>query len=203
MSNGMFQGIVKKLVQGNSRRIIQDPSKKRPAVELLPWSLYHRQGVAAAGSQTLTFFRNIGGGATLLDTNLTTAGLLPYPQSFDIFGIAIVPAFGVSDADMTNFYNNSVVTFALSNKPYLQIPIMRIPAACGFHGVATTNNVFQVQNGLPSPQNTWSMAISGMSLYVPHQQDFAMEIRTFNQVAFTAAFNVTVYMDGVLARPVL
>jgi hypothetical protein len=200
---GMLAGKLPKLLKGNSRRIIEDQSKRRPSVELLPWPLYQRQQMPAAASQTLTFFRNIAGNSTLLDTNLTTAGILPWPHSFDLYQIAIVVEFGINEIDMNRFYNNAIFEFKLSQKPYFQEHVNRIPATCGFHGLATTNNVFNVQNGLPMPMNGWSMAISGLSLFIPHQQDFSAEIRTFNNVAFTVPFFVSVHLDGVLARPSL
>jgi hypothetical protein len=193
--------IVKKALAKNSRRVVK-PRDGRPAVEILPWSLYHQLTLAAAGAQTLTFYRSINA-ANLLQSNLVNGGFLPYPQSFDIFSICLAPIQGLNQVDLENFLNNSTVQLSLSNKPYLQIPMFRMPAGGGLHGMATTNNVFTAQNGLPAPSNTWSLAVAGMPLYLPSQQDYAVELRTFNTVNFTVAFNVTCYLDGVLARPVL
>lgn len=193
--------IVKKALANNSRRVVK-PKDGRPAIELLPWTLYQRQTVAVTAGQTLTYFRNINA-ATLLDSNMSNSGFLPYPQAFDLFAIAVAPEQGLPNADIENLINNTTVELRLSNKPYAQLPLFRVPAGGGLFGVSTENNINQVQNGLPSPSNTWSMAVAGMPLYIPSQQDFLVEIRIFNTVAFTATFGLTVYLDGVLSRPVL
>lgn len=199
--SGMIQKIIPKMLAGNSRRYIKEKTKKRPALEILNWSFYHRRDILAIASQNIVFFRGAKG--SLQDTNLVSGGFLPYPQSFDIFGISIVVDAGVSQANMLNLYNNAVVVLSLSNKPYVQIPLARIPSASGFHGSSTANNVFQVQNCLPFTDNIWKTTIGSLPLHVPSQQDFAMEIQTYNVNAFNQPFHITAYLDGILARPVL
>jgi len=188
-----------------SRRLIKY-KEGQPALELIRQPLYHRQQVAALGAQTIQYFNNIAG-ANLLISNMSTNGMLPSPQTFDIFGVTAVPAFGLNEADIVNFYNSSHLELRISSKPYFQLPMMKVPAGCGLAGVASTtvNNttIFQTQNGLPSPVVWYPLDIDGISIHLPSNQDFNVQLQTFNAVAFTVAFNLHVYLEGILARPVL
>lgn len=190
---------------GLSRRVVK-PSDGRPLLELLQWPLYSKKTFTASTSQTQTFFKGISG-ATLLDTNMSTDSLLPSPQSLDILGITIVTEFGMVEADLINFMNNGFFEFRISNKPYVQIPVQKIPMGCGLSGFASTteNNtrIFEAGNGVPSPFVYYPVDIEGMSIYLPSQQDFQVSIQTFNSVAFTDTFDVWVYLHGILARPVM
>ena len=188
-----------------NRRIIK-PEEGRPALELVRYYLFNQKQFAAAGAQQIQFFKNLGA-ATAQTTNMPNDGFLPSPQVFDVFGVSFFVQQGLNEADLVNFYNNSIAFFRMSEKKYLHVPIHKVPSGGGLAGFCSTtvNNttIFQATNCLPGPDVALPMDIDGVPLVLVSQQDWFAEIQTFNAVAFTVPFNGTYQLHGVWGRPVL
>lgn len=190
-----------------NRRIIK-PKSGRPALELVNYPLFSRKQFAAAAGQLLQFFKNLGA-STPLDTNMPNDGFLPEPMVFDIFGMAFFVEQGLNEADLVNFYNNSVAFFAMSTKQYLHVPMHMLPSGGGLTGfssldaAAAPTTIFHATNCVASPQVKLNMDIDGIPLPIVSQQDWFGQVQTLNAAAFTIAFYGTMKLLGVLGRPVL
>jgi len=197
----------------SQRRVLIPRDDERPVVLFLKQPLYSREMFTVAGNQTVPFFvvpvATIIGAGTSLVSNLILSNQIPFPSSFDVFGFSIVLQQGMPEADIVNYFNFAYFEFAISKKPFLQLPAAKIPAGCGLTGLAAVSNpailvpIFQAQNGVPSPMATWPMDINGLSIYLPAQQDFTCTIQTFSAVPFSAVFFASVYMEGILSTPVM
>lgn len=187
-----------------NRRIIK-PREGRPALELVRYPLYSRKQIATTAGST-QFFKNLGS-ATPLDSNMPNDGFLPEPQIYDIYGIQLFLTQGLNEDDIIKFINESIVSFSMSGKQYLQVPVHLVPSGGGLNGVASTTKIdttiFQVSNGVPHPETYLPMDIAGIPLPIVSQQDWYGMVQTFNTVAFTAPFYVYMKLIGILGRPVL
>jgi hypothetical protein len=176
-------------------------------VEVIRQDMYNRKQLTAGTSQNINFFKGLTGNMGLLDTNMTVDGMLPSPQAYSVYGVSCFVQQGIAEADIQRLMNEATVEFRISNKPYLQIPFHSIPAAGGLTGMcATTENntrIFQAQNGVPSPLVYLPLDIEGDPIHLVSQQDFVVQLQTFNTVAFTTTIYVTMHLVGVLYRPVL
>jgi len=176
-----------------------------PLLELLYQPIYDMKATTAGTSQTLKFFRGLSSTGTLLTTNMTTDGMLAFPHAFYAFGISLRVAEGTLLADLQKLYNESYVELQISGKTYLQIPTFRIPSCSGLRGVyettvtATTAQSFT--NGEALPTAYFPLNILGDPVEINSQQNFQVELKTENTVAFSAAFNVWIFLEGVYARP--
>jgi hypothetical protein len=65
---------------------------------------------------------------TEMDTNLTMAGQLPFPQFFHLFGFQFEVAQTAVIADMLLIYPTGVFTFTFgTNRKWLEVPMTRVP----------------------------------------------------------------------------
>jgi hypothetical protein len=87
----MDQNYVKNILQNNLK------GEQR---ELMDWTLYDSSLLAASVTQTILFFQNTEGTVGIERTNMTSAGMLPSPQSF----IIIALRFYMLNADGTPFF---------------------------------------------------------------------------------------------------
>jgi hypothetical protein len=74
----MDQNYVKNILQNNLK------GEQR---ELMDWTLYDSSLLAASVTQTILFFQNTEGTVGIERTNMTSAGMLPSPQSFIIIAL--------------------------------------------------------------------------------------------------------------------
>lgn len=188
-------------------------------IEATKSSLYDFQAYAQAGQTQLQFF-NIPKGQsskTLADTNMTTAGALPAPQSFLIQSIEIY-FFPAGDPSILNSGSpieniNDVYDVAKSgwlelfigSKPYLdEAPLLKFPPQCGLTGWAAIG-------GNATPSGVDSRIISYASfggpiydmrppiLLVP-TQNFTVTLNWPTAVAISAAARIGINMQGILYR---
>lgn len=188
----------------NSRRVIKN-EQGRAIVEVTKQPLYDKRQVAASGAQIIEFFRNQNN-SSLLFTNMATSGMLPTPHAFNLYGITIMPQFGLNEADLIKFYNESHFEFKASGKALLQILPGLIPAGGGLQGaVATTENatrIFQMSNGVASPSNYFPLDVKGEPYPLVSQEAFFGTLQTYNTVAFSQAFYVTIFLIGEYFKPI-
>lgn len=189
-------------IQG--RRFVSRP-QGRPVVEEQAQPLYSQKQLAATTSQTVTFFKSLGASDTILTTNMASDGLLPYPHGFHVYGISMWVQDGTAEADWRELLNNGVLTLELSQKPYLQIPIHKIPSGIALGGLVDTTQtndlIYQVQNSPDRP--FFPVHVSGRPISLLPQQDFKVVVQTFNTTAFSATIDMWLYLEGVRTRPVL
>lgn len=166
-------------------------------------TLYHRRQFAAATAQTLTFFRDFTA-TTALDTNMTTPAMLPSPYAFSCYGISFFVDQGVVNTDWHKLLNETVIFFKLSGKDKLQIPLHMVPSAGGLYGIsdAAAAPIFEAQNGMPMPTNFLPLDVQGRPVHIVSQQDFQVNVQTFNSAAFSAAFYGFCHLHGIYYIPV-
>lgn len=193
------------IAPGQQRRMIVDESG-RPVVELVRQPFYDRQQITATTAQQRQFFRGNNVGSPL-QSNLSTSGMFPNPQSFSLYGVSAFVEFATIEEDWSRLQNEAYINFSLSSKPYLTIPFHMIPAAAGVYGLAATtlNNdlIYNVQNGMPISTNILPLDINGDPIYIISQQDFVVNLVTENTVAFSDTIFIWFYLHGIWYRSVL
>jgi hypothetical protein len=86
---------------------------------------------------------------SLSQTNLTGGGQrLPAPEEFEVYGLALVPQFGTSVADVQTIYNNSWLSFrGTGNSKPFQCPTRLVTAGTGLNRTDAASSVV----GVPTP----------------------------------------------------
>lgn len=186
------------MMPGNRRAAKYEPG--RPVLEYLRQHLYDRKRLTAGTAQQVTFFKTFLGG-TLRDTNMTSDGSLAAPHTMDVFGISLFVQQGTAAADLEYLLNESYFEFKISSRPYLQTMTHMLPSGGGLYGFATANNIFEAQNGIPSPLVYYPVDLEGEPLHLPSQQDFSAILTTVNTVAFTDTIDLWCVLHGILGRP--
>lgn len=134
----------------------------RDAADVVQWIWYDRlQTANATATPALyTFFSQQNGqaGVTLRDTNMGTAQQLNAPQRMNVFGISFSFAPDVSKADVDAFYDAYVLTFFVTDKPYVQAPV-RYFGGPGVWGVSTQTATSVWNNGTPYNGNYMSLCL--------------------------------------------
>ena len=183
---------------------------------------YDTQTIPAAGSVLLTFFQapigqpgaNFTAAAaakSIADTNMQLAGQLPTGQNFEVHGFRVQPHFALTAHDANQWSSGCVLTFTISNKIYLQVPVDTIPAGCGPMGnftLAVAANGAIASHGWPDIRN--SFAIGMKPLELSSTQAFSVTltcpvitpVTTVAPVQPVAGLPVRIYMDGVLKRQI-
>jgi hypothetical protein len=167
--------------------------------------LYDKLTVLAAGTTSLRFFSTpIGQAAkTLSDTNMTIAGMLPSPQSFQVYAIAIKLSAAVITADAKLIVRTGVLDFQIGAKSWFQIPLELTSGGAGLAGMsdlgaATPNNTV-VTNGTPDPR---AMIVLTKPINILENENFAGVVSW--PAAITPSVNVDMFMvlHGELTRSV-
>lgn len=117
--------------------------------------LYDRDIIAAAAvNQVVLFQRPLGqtnsaaAVKTEMDTNLTMAGQLPFPQFFHLFGFQFEVSQSGVLADFLLIYNTGVFTFTFgTNRKWLEVPMSRVP-----NGPQIVQNTALAAAGVYTPQ---------------------------------------------------
>lgn len=79
---------------------------------------------------------------TQAETNLNQSAMLDYPREFSILGFTISLDSTIGLLSIATILRRAYYTFTFSgNRPYLQIPIDRIPAGMGLEGAVAMGNI--------------------------------------------------------------
>lgn len=199
---GIMGGI---LVDSSGRRKIKE--KQGEALLEMVWQpIYSQKTKAIAANESLSYFRGISSSGDLLLSNVTTDSVLSQPETLDIFGATLLVEQGIDRDDLTTFYNNTVMTFTMGIKNYLEIPILKIPSGGGFAGFASTTEnattIFQATNCLPSANSYYPMVASGYPLHLNSQQKFQYNTITTAPGDFSNSFVIWAFLDGILGRQI-
>lgn len=134
----------------------------RDAADVVQWVWYDLLTTANAATTPAlyTFFSQQNGqaGVTLRDTNMGSAQELNAPQRMNVYGISFSFGPDVDKADIDAFYANYVLTFFVTDKPYVQCPV-RYFGGPGIHGVSTQTATSVWNNGTPYNGNYFSMCL--------------------------------------------
>lgn len=199
---------------------LQAYNVNRPGdIEAIKSSLYDFQTYAQAGQTQLQFFQVPKGQSskTLADTNMTTAGSLPSPQSFLIQAIEIyffpagdpaqfgTPASIENINDVYDVAKSGWLELFIGSKPYLdEAPLLKFPPQCGLTGWAALTDASTPTN---LGQSRLSYASFGGPIYalippillVP-TQNFVVTLNWPTAVALSAAARIGINMQGILYR---
>jgi hypothetical protein len=186
--------------------------------EAISWSWYHmRRQAAGVFLPSQSFFNVAKGGTdgavtvTELESNMEKASAITAPKSFlmTAMSVAVYPestAGGQVDAatsdesanSIEQVVENTVMTFNISDKRYLELPTTFLPAAsglAGFSGTGATVSDF-VSNGVPSFANAYNLLLP-----IPFEIAFAAMLTAPKPFTTTAAVRIMVALHGILKRP--
>jgi hypothetical protein len=204
-----------------NRRIAAEPVGL-PGLEPINEPLFDTQNLPLAGTPSLRFFgQGIGvGGQTQADTNLPISGALPNPQQFHCYGVQLVPQASVAADDVgaatarindiALMLDTSFLRLFIGTKSYFEVKTVFIPSGHGLIGaVATTitdRELYAVTNGVPHQNNYYDVTVrlnrKRKPIHIPPQQAFRVELNFPVAQAFSAAFDVSVFMIGIRWREI-
>jgi len=179
--------------------------------------------VAAVLTQQTLFTVPIGqaftpsGGAAFVKniwhTNLVQSGLLPAPEKMFVKGISLSIDPLTLAADAGRFLNDTFVTFNISQRPFLQTHIWKLPSGGGAWAGGAA--VF-VGNGVPTRDNQFAF-VGELGETIEQQQQFSVVLdpvlvrKADATLVYTTAaaagggigINCHVHLDGLLNREIL
>ncbi|MGH7754439.1 MAG: hypothetical protein ACREN5_16665 [Gemmatimonadales bacterium] len=188
--------------------------------------VYDRVNYPAAGSNELSFFNvAIGQSATLIragvaaavnktrrDTNLEQPGVIP-TKAFKIHGfsltliplqqaIAAAATPSIND-DMLRLVNGGFMEFRIVDKPYIYLPLHKIPATGILRGgVATTATATTMVaaggTGTGAPRDIYWI---GVPLTLDPYQNFSCRMQFDGTVALGQTFDLQLFLEGYMRRP--
>jgi len=216
----------------NYRRFIREESLRRGfklrstrrqnpnlggTIDVITTELYDQVSVNAATafpSPTILFQTPVGqSGKTLANTDMTAAGILPNPDRFTIWALAVHIANNTIPADMQNILANVTLQLYINNKWWSQGPLAAYPAGRGWRldSIAQLGNTadapassqiqYSTTNGVPDPR---AVALLDASVTIEQGEQFSVVLtaQTGFSTAATSTYppgvgtTITVYMIG-------
>jgi|SRR3990167_2704865 len=174
----------------------------------VPWVIYDRQRVATNQSTTLTFFKNPLGstqdGTTKVyyDTNMDTAGVLPSPRKFSVYGLQISYQVTASPTDVRALLAQAYHEFIVGIKQYAVGPVKFIPSGEGLAGYAGNVAEWANTSHIPSVNEMWVLARGEYPITIPQQQAFEARLNFKAAVSLGATVDVWYKLLGILWREV-
>lgn len=188
--------------------------------------VYDRVNYPAAGSNELTFFSvPVGGSATLIragvaaavnksrrDTNLEQQGVIP-TKAFKVhgFSLTLIPLQQAIAAaatpsifdDMQRILFGGFLEFRIVDKPYIYLPLHKIPAtgvlrASAATTATTTTIVGGGGSGTGAPRDIYWI---GVPLTLDPYQNFSARFQFDGTVALVQTFDVQLFLEGYMRRP--
>src|SRR5574341_25959 len=207
-------------------RFSQYPTQMREQPEDLWQPVYDRVNYPAAGIGELAFFSvPLGGQATLIragaaaavnktrrDTNLEQQGVIP-TKAFQVhgFSLTIVPvqqAVGVAATagivdDVQRILYGGFLEFRLVDKPYLYLPLHKIPSTGAIRGAAATTaaatTIVSAPGGGPgAPRDIYWI---GVPLTIDPYQNFSARMQFDGVVAVGQTYDLQLFLEGYMRRP--
>ena len=182
------------------------------AVEIVRQPIYDTMALVTDGSgvivsQGIQFFAIPQGqnGKTLVDTNVSVAGQLPYEEAsvvglrFDILS----RGGNISAQDMALILNNGTLSFKKEDRIILECPLYMIPSGMGITGFAsttdTTTTIGAVTNGMAVKTNFFD-------LYQPEtfskrdRLQFTINLPAITGFSHSATFELVVVLESLIKR---
>ncbi len=148
------------------------------AKEIITQPLYDSADFTAASLGDTRYFNNTIATVGLLRSNMELAGQLPAPRQLLVQQVSVAPwgtqavavasRLAVEDANL--FVHQSVLTFTVSDKPYLRGPSVMFPSGMGLDGFAATAvggaplEQHAVHSGMAHPSARFMVAKPGQLL---------------------------------------
>lgn len=212
-------------IKASPLKILQFRKRQNPTYpgvqDAIMQPVYDSFSVAAAAAfpaQTVMFQVARGqAGKTLAQTNMQQSGQLPNPQSLLIQAIEVWIANNTAPVDLQNMLANVSFQLLIGTKPYLQCPLVNLPAGRGGVaysaaqlGTAAAGDISfaSTSNGAPDPRAVFTLQQNAIGLTQGEQFQVVITAETaFNMAAANARPNgngtsLWVFLDGVLQRSV-
>ncbi|HWE00680.1 MAG TPA: hypothetical protein VG345_16630 [Bryobacteraceae bacterium] len=114
-------------------------------------------------------------------TNLTQAGQLSAPSKLMVKGLTAYLRSDIASTDYNLFSGNSLVTFQVDQKDYLNIVLAKLPGGGGGSGFASFAQAAAASQVVSSISNGWPeanalYALEGDGVQIEQQQNFAVVI---------------------------
>ena len=190
-------------------------------VDVIAEPRYDTVTLLAAGGALLTFFAvplgqgvssygAAGTAKTKSDTNMDLAGQLPAGYTFTILGFRMGFPWNLTLADVQLAFNGAFFEFVIGAKPFLTCPARCLPSGNGPFGDidAAAAPTQLVTSGYPAMSN--SFGIGRKPLMLSPTSNFratlnwpglTQAVTTAIAGAAVAGLPITIYLDGILARP--
>lgn len=172
----------------------------------------------AAMAKTVLFQSPVGaGGKTLAQTNMQSAGQLPAPWTLKVRFVKVYITNNTVPADLQNLLSNVSFTLQIGVKPFLQTPLVLLPAGMGgivtavgqlgTSGAAQNIPIFTTSNGLPVPQYSYALdypidigALENFNVTLNPETGF--NFATAGGATIGVGATIQVFLDGALTRQV-
>lgn len=181
--------------------------------------LYDRTNYAAAGTSQLAFFSvPLGQSATLirngsattytksrLETNLENANVVP-TKMFKFVGITLAfmhltEGASTNCADRDKIRNNGWINFRIVDKDILFLPLVALPEANPFVGVATTANATTIAAQAGGGGANVPMYKLPVPITLNPYENFSFTINFPTTTTVTNAVDIAVVLQGFMRRP--
>lgn len=189
-----------------------------PREEALSWDWFHmRRQATGAFAATQQFFNVPKGGTdgavvvSELESNMEKASSITAPKRFMATGIGVIltpESHGAAMLDVATSMDvansiemvssNTVLELYLSDKLYLREPVLRTPGGAGLAGFSGTSDSVTdyVCNGVPAEGNIFPLLLP-----IPYELAFSANLTNPKGFTTTADIRITVFMTGILIRP--
>lgn len=185
------------------------------AKEIITQPLYDSADFTAASVGDTRYFANTIATVGLLRTNMELAGQLPAPRQLLVQNVSVAPwgtqavavasRLQVEDANL--FVHQSVLTFTVSDKPYLRGPSVMFPSGMGLDGFAasavgaTPLEQHAVHSGMAHPSARFQVLKPGQLLKQNENFNVVLNIPVA-LAGLTATIRVYVVLWGMQLRAV-
>lgn len=193
--------------------------------------VYDRVNYPAAGAFEIIYFSiPVGGSATLIragaagtvtktrrDTNMEQQGVIP-TKAFKIHGLSLcfIPVQQTASAtglaatpsimdDMMRLMYGGFLEFRIVDKPYLYLPLHKIPATGVLRGSAfasgTVGPIAGISAGGPGTGAPRDIYWIGIPLVLDPYQNFSARLQFDGSPALNQTFDIQLFLEGYLRRP--
>lgn len=201
--------------------IVKEGPVKLAYLKDLKQTLWDTEVVPAAGATPqLIYFTapqgqpdSVAVRKTRFETNMTTSGLLPKPQYFDLHGIRVKlynqAAFAPPTwVDITECLWQAVLTFTIGDNRIIELPLDEFPQGVGHAGLealdaqAAPLERTALTRGAPSVFEILDITIKGIPKRISHGETFQARIEWTGALAPTPVVNTSIRVSlvGILYK---
>lgn len=137
-------------------------------------------------------------------TNMPSAGFLPPPNKFTVFGMAF-SAVGCDETDLLKLIKQYTAELSVGGKEYLAAPLDFFPSPGGIFGAvattATTTTIKQWNNGSGGHDRAFALG-PDYAITIESNERFEVNLTGAAGFTATAAVFLRCYLLGVWEKPV-
>lgn len=165
--------------------------------EALHWVMYDSKLLGASDVDATLFQDPVGSASkTLQDTNMRAAGELPSEQEFEIRAISVHAQPDITKALLVGLLTDAVLEIWIGEKPYHQVPLVKVVAACGIEGLTTGTTIELYHNGIGDPRALYTL---NPTLIIEPKENFRVEL---HWTTAPTAVKFWVNLEGILRRAI-